>query len=59
MPVIKELAAQGITVSIDTMHAGVAQAALENGAAIVNDVSGGRADTAMAGRSSTPRCRGC
>ena len=29
---IKELAAQGITVSIDTMHAGVAEAALENGA---------------------------
>ncbi|MDT5087320.1 MAG: dihydropteroate synthase, partial [Mycobacterium sp.] len=45
----KELAAQGITVSVDTMHAGVARAALENGAAMVNDVSGGRADAAMAG----------
>ncbi len=44
LPVIKELAGQGITVSIDTMHAEVAQAALENGAQIVNDVSGGRAD---------------
>ncbi len=32
LPVIKELAGQGITVSIDTMHAEVAQAALENGA---------------------------
>jgi dihydropteroate synthase len=48
LPVIKELAGQGVTVSIDTMHAAVARAALENGAKIVNDVSGGRADPAMA-----------
>jgi dihydropteroate synthase len=48
VPVVKELAAQGVTVSIDTMHADVARAALENGARIVNDVSGGRADPAMA-----------
>ena len=48
VPVIKELAGQGLTVSIDTMHAAVAQAALENGAQIVNDVSGGRADPDMA-----------
>ncbi|GFG81869.1 dihydropteroate synthase [Mycobacterium paragordonae] len=48
VPVVKNLAAQGITVSIDTMHARVAQAALANGAQIVNDVSGGRADPAMA-----------
>lgn len=48
LPVIKELAGQGLTVSIDTMHAEVARAALENGAAIVNDVSGGRADPDMA-----------
>ncbi|MCV7029167.1 dihydropteroate synthase [Mycobacterium sherrisii] len=48
VPVVKELAAQGITVSIDTMHAEVARVALENGAQIVNDVSGGRADPAMA-----------
>lgn len=48
VPVVKGLAAQGITVSIDTMHADVARAALENGAQIVNDVSGGRADSAMA-----------
>jgi dihydropteroate synthase len=48
LPVVKELAEQGITVSIDTMHADVARAALENGASIVNDVSGGRADPAMA-----------
>ncbi len=47
VPVVKELAAQGITVSIDTMHAMVAHAALDNGASIVNDVSGGRADPDM------------
>jgi dihydropteroate synthase len=48
IPVIKELAAQGITVSIDTVRADVAVAALCNGARIVNDVSGGRADPKMA-----------
>lgn len=48
IPVVKALAAQGITVSIDTMHADVAGAALCGGARIVNDVSGGRADPAMA-----------
>jgi dihydropteroate synthase len=48
VPVIKQLAAHGITVSIDTMHADVAAAALQNGARIVNDVSGGRADPKMA-----------
>lgn len=47
IPVVKDLAAQGVTVSIDTCHAQVARAALENGAQIVNDVSGGRADPAM------------
>ncbi|WP_163715534.1 dihydropteroate synthase [Mycobacterium timonense] len=48
VPVVKELASQGITVSIDTMHADVARAALGSGARIVNDVSGGRADPGMA-----------
>ena len=47
-PVVKALAAQGLLVSIDTMHARVACAALEHGAGIVNDVSGGRADPDMA-----------
>jgi dihydropteroate synthase len=49
VPVVKALASEGITVSIDTMHASVARAALENGAQIVNDVSGGRADPDMVG----------
>ncbi|MGN7778387.1 dihydropteroate synthase [Mycolicibacterium sp. 22603] len=48
VPVVRELAAAGVTVSIDTMHAAVACAALEHGAQIVNDVSGGRADPDMA-----------
>lgn len=48
LPVIRDLAAAGVTVSIDTMHSSVALAALENGARIVNDVSGGRADPKMA-----------
>lgn len=48
VPVVKELAAQGVTVSIDTMHAAVARAALDNGASVVNDVSGGQADPVMA-----------
>lgn len=47
-PVVRELAAAGVTVSIDTMHAAVAESALDNGAKIVNDVSGGRADPKMA-----------
>jgi len=48
IPVIKGLAAHGITISIDTTRAEVAAAALQNGAHIVNDVSGGRADSKMA-----------
>ncbi|CAM4099035.1 Dihydropteroate synthase 1 [Mycobacterium basiliense] len=48
IPVVKELAAQGINVSIDTVNADVARSALESGAQLVNDVSGGRADPAMA-----------
>lgn len=47
LPVVAALAAEGIRVSIDTMNAGTAAAAVEAGAAIVNDVSGGLADPAM------------
>lgn len=47
VPVISALAAAGATVSVDTMRAPVAEAALAAGAAIVNDVSGGRADPEM------------
>ena len=44
VPVIRELAAGGAAVSVDTMRAEVAEAALAAGARIVNDVSGGLAD---------------
>ena len=44
VPVIRELVAAGATVSVDTMRAEVAEAALAAGAGIVNDVSGGLAD---------------
>jgi dihydropteroate synthase len=39
-PLIERLAADGLTVSVDTWRAPVARAALEAGAAMVNDVSG-------------------
>lgn len=48
-PVVTELAKAGISVSIDTMRVRVAERALAAGAAMVNDVSGGLADPAMAG----------
>ncbi|MFL6062793.1 MAG: dihydropteroate synthase [Marmoricola sp.] len=44
VPVITELAAAGALVSVDTMRAEVAEAALDAGAVLVNDVSGGLAD---------------
>jgi dihydropteroate synthase len=47
LPVIGALASHGVTVSVDTMRAGVAAASLEAGAVLVNDVSGGRADPGM------------
>ena len=47
-PVISGLAKAGVPVSVDTMRAEVAQAALEVGARLVNDVSGGLADPEMA-----------
>ncbi|MFS8499797.1 MAG: dihydropteroate synthase, partial [Micromonosporaceae bacterium] len=47
LPVITELAAAGVPMSVDTTRASVAAAALEAGAAVVNDVSGGLADPAM------------
>src|SRR5690348_14299144 len=47
LPVVRELAGAGAVVSIDTTRAAVADAALEAGAAMVNDVIGGRADARM------------
>jgi dihydropteroate synthase len=47
VPVVSALAAEGAVVSVDTMRAEVARAAVEAGAAIVNDVSGGLSDPEM------------
>src|SRR3954452_4706293 len=47
VPVVRELAAAGARVSVDTMRATVAERAIEAGALLVNDVSGGCADPAM------------
>ncbi|WP_197285770.1 dihydropteroate synthase [Nocardiopsis sp. NRRL B-16309] len=47
-PVVRELAARGVHVSVDTMRAEVAERAVGAGAVLVNDVSGGLADPAMA-----------
>ena len=44
VPVIEALASDGALVSVDTMRSEVAAAAIEAGAGIVNDVSGGLAD---------------
>ncbi|MFG1640637.1 dihydropteroate synthase [Amycolatopsis sp. NPDC049252] len=48
LPVIRTLAGEGVALSVDTTRAAVAAAALEAGAHVVNDVSGGLADPDMA-----------
>ena len=47
VPVIEALVASGVPVSIDTMRAETARAAVDAGACLVNDVSGGLADDTM------------
>ncbi len=47
-PVLAGLAAEGVPLSVDTYRASVAAAALAAGARVVNDVSGGLGDPAMA-----------
>ena len=47
IPVITELAKDGVVISIDTMRASTALAAVDVGAQIINDVSGGLADPTM------------
>jgi dihydropteroate synthase len=47
IPVIQGLAGKGADISIDTMRASTAKLAIEAGASIVNDVSGGAADPEM------------
>jgi dihydropteroate synthase len=48
VPVIRELASAGVLVSVDTTRAVVVEAAVDAGACVVNDVSGGMADARMA-----------
>ncbi len=57
IPVIRALAAKGLTVSVDTMRASIAQRAVEAGATIVNDVSGGAADLQMLATVADLGCR--
>jgi dihydropteroate synthase len=47
IPVIKALVGKGAEISIDTMRASTAKLAVDAGATIVNDVSGGAADAEM------------
>ncbi|MCI0385276.1 dihydropteroate synthase [Streptomyces sp. CNQ085] len=47
IPVVRELVREGAVISVDTMRASVAERAVEAGARLVNDVSGGRADPRM------------
>ena len=47
IPVINELSKYQVKISIDTMRASTAKAAINAGAAIINDVSGGLADPLM------------
>jgi dihydropteroate synthase len=47
LPVIEALARLGLAVSIDTTRASVADAALQAGARVINDVSGGKSDPDM------------
>lgn len=47
VPVIRELAAAGAVISVDTMRSKVAEASLNVGAHIINDVSAGLSDPTM------------
>lgn len=48
LPVIEAIADLGVPISIDTMNAATALSAVKAGASVINDVSGGLADGAMA-----------
>ncbi|WP_306318593.1 MULTISPECIES: dihydropteroate synthase [unclassified Streptomyces] len=47
IPVVRGLSSEGVTVSVDTMRASVAEQSLAAGASLVNDVSGGLSDPQM------------
>jgi dihydropteroate synthase len=56
LPLIRELTASGVATSIDTYRAEVAAAALEAGAGVINDVSGGLGDPRMAAVAADAGC---
>ncbi|CRK61134.1 Dihydropteroate synthase [Alloactinosynnema sp. L-07] len=56
IPVITQLAAEGVVVSVDTTRAKVAEAALAAGATVINDVSGGLADPDMGKVAAAAEC---
>ena len=47
LPVVSAISSTGVAISIDTMRVEVAKAAIEAGACMINDVSGGKADPDM------------
>jgi dihydropteroate synthase len=56
LPVVEALADEDVVLSIDTMRCEVAARALEAGATVVNDVSGGLADPDMVSLVAERRC---
>ncbi|WP_189081046.1 dihydropteroate synthase [Mangrovihabitans endophyticus] len=56
LPVISALVAAGVPLSVDTTRAEVAAAALDAGALVINDVSGGLADPEMTGVAAAADC---
>ena len=57
IPVLAGLAGQGVEISVDTMRASIAKKAVEAGASIVNDVSGGQADPLMFSTVAQLKCK--
>jgi len=57
IPVIAGLAGLGVQISVDTMRASIAKKAVEAGAKIVNDVSGGQADPLMFSAVAQLKCK--
>lgn len=47
IPLLREIVGLGAFVSVDTMRASIAEEAISAGAVLINDVSGGLADSAM------------
>ena len=57
IPVIAGLVGRGVEISVDTMRASIAKQAVEAGASIVNDVSGGQADPLMFSTVAQLKCK--